>query len=88
MWAEAYATGEYRHGPISVAGEGTRVWAMTGLTDVQDRASAGTGAYIHRGHHDPQVELVALQRHAVAWAVASGRDADVPVHLSRSVVVL
>jgi glucosamine--fructose-6-phosphate aminotransferase (isomerizing) len=33
MWAEAYATGEYRHGPISVARQGTLVWAMTPLTD-------------------------------------------------------
>ena len=33
MWAEAYATGEYRHGPISVAGPGTLVWAMTPLSD-------------------------------------------------------
>jgi len=33
-------------------------------------------------------ELVALQRQAVTWAVAAGRDADVPVHLSRSVVKL
>jgi glucosamine--fructose-6-phosphate aminotransferase (isomerizing) len=88
MWAEAYATGEYRHGPISVAGEGTLVWAMTPLTDVQTRAISDTGARIHQGHDDPQVELVALQRHAVAWAAAAGRDADVPVHLSRSVITL
>jgi len=37
---------------------------------------------------DPQVELVSLQRHAVAWAAARGRDADVPAHLTRSVVAL
>lgn len=87
LWAEAYATGEYQHGPISVAREGTLVWAMTPLTDVQERAISGTGA-VHQGHEDPQVELVALQRHAIAWAIAAGRDADVPVHLSRSVIVL
>lgn len=88
MWAEAYATGEYRHGPISVAGPGTLVWAMTPLTDMQTRTISGTGARIHQGHDDPQVELVALQRQAVAWAAAAGRDADMPVHLSRSVVAL
>jgi glutamine---fructose-6-phosphate transaminase (isomerizing) len=88
MWAEAYASGEYRHGPISVAGPGTLVWAMTPLTDMQTRAILGTGARIHQGHDDPQVELVALQRQAVAWAAAAGRDADLPVHLSRSVVAL
>ena len=86
MWAEAYASGEYLHGPISVAGSDTLVWAMTPLTDVQTRAIAATGARVHQGRNDAQVELVALQRHAVAWAVAGGRDADVPVHLTRSVV--
>jgi fructoselysine-6-P-deglycase FrlB-like protein len=88
MWAEAYATGEYRHGPISVAGEGTLVWAMTPLTDAQTCAISETGARIHQGHDDPQVELVALQKQAVTWAVAAGRDADVPTHLSRSVTKL
>lgn len=86
MWAEAYATGEYRHGPISVAGPGTLVWAMTPLSDQLVGALAHTGAGVHHGSHDPQVELVALQLHAVSWAIASGRDPDVPVHLSRSVV--
>jgi glutamine---fructose-6-phosphate transaminase (isomerizing) len=88
MWAESYASGEYLHGPISVAGEGTLVWAMSPLTDVQARAISGTGARVHQGHDDPQVELVALQTHAVAWAVAAGRDADLPVHLTRSVVIV
>jgi glutamine---fructose-6-phosphate transaminase (isomerizing) len=88
MWAEAYASGEYRHGPISVAGPGTLVWGLTPLTPVQVEAVEATGATVRQGTRDPQVELVALQRHAVAWAAAAGRDADVPVHLSRSVVAL
>jgi len=86
MWAEAYATGEYRHGPISVAGPGTLVWAMTPLSDQLAGALDETGAAVHHGSHDPQVELVALQLHAVSWATAAGRDPDVPIHLSRSVV--
>ncbi|TAM69546.1 MAG: SIS domain-containing protein [Microbacteriaceae bacterium] len=86
MWAEAYAAGEYRHGPISVAGPETLVWAMTPLTDAQLGAISGTGARIHHGDDDPQVELVALQRQAVAWAIAADRNPDIPVHLSRSVV--
>jgi glucosamine--fructose-6-phosphate aminotransferase (isomerizing) len=86
MWAEAYASGEYLHGPISVAGPDTLVWAMSPLTDVQTGAISATGARVHQGQDDPQVELVALQRHAVAWAAAGGRDADLPVHLTRSVV--
>lgn len=88
MWAEAYASGEYRHGPISVAGPGTLVWGLTPLTPVQVEAVEATGATVRQGTRDPQVELVALQRHAVAWAAAGGRDADVPMHLSRSVVAL
>jgi fructoselysine-6-P-deglycase FrlB-like protein len=88
MWAEAYATGEYRHGPISVAGPGTLVWAMTPLSEVETEAIEATGARIHRGGTEPLSELVLLQRHAIAWAAAAGRDADVPVHLTRSVVAL
>jgi glucosamine--fructose-6-phosphate aminotransferase (isomerizing) len=88
MWAEAYATGEYRHGPISVAGPGTLVWAMTPLSDVEIAAIEATGARIHHGGTEPQAELVLLQRHAITWAASAGRDADVPVHLTRSVVAL
>ncbi len=88
MWAEAYASGEYRHGPISVAGPGTLVWALTPLTDVQTEAIEATGATVRGATMDPLAELVSLQQHAVAWAAAAGRDADVPAHLSRSVVVL
>jgi glutamine---fructose-6-phosphate transaminase (isomerizing) len=88
MWAEAYASGEYRHGPISVAGPGTLVWALTALTPVQVESIEATGATVRQGTRDPQAELVAIQRHAVAWAAAAGRDADVPTHLTRSVVTL
>jgi glucosamine--fructose-6-phosphate aminotransferase (isomerizing) len=88
LWAEAYATGEYRHGPISVAAAGTLVWALTPLTQVQTNAIEATGATVQQGLTDPQVELVSLQKHAVAWAAAVGRDADEPAHLSRSVTVL
>jgi glucosamine--fructose-6-phosphate aminotransferase (isomerizing) len=88
MWAEAYATGEYRHGPISVAGPGTLVWSLTPLTPAQIEAAESTGATVRQATRDPQAELVAIQQHAVAWAAAGGRNADVPVHLSRSVVKL
>ena len=88
MWAEAYASGEYRHGPISVAGPGTLVWALTPLTPVQVEAIEATGAAVRQGTRDPQAELVVIQRHAVAWAATAGRDADVPTHLTRSVVAL
>lgn len=86
MWAEAYATGEFRHGPISVAAPGTLVWAMTPLSPVETGAIEATGARIRHGGSEPLAELVHLQRHAVAWAAGAGRDADQPPHLSRSVV--
>jgi len=88
MWAEAYATGEFRHGPISVAGPGSLVWAMTPLTTLQTESIEATGARVRHGGDEPLAELVELQRHAVAWASAAGRDADHPAHLSRSVVAL
>jgi glucosamine--fructose-6-phosphate aminotransferase (isomerizing) len=88
LWAEAYATAEYRHGPISVAGPGTLVWAMTPLSETETTAITATGATIRHGGTEPQAELVALQRHALAWAIAAGRDADRPVHLSRSVIAV
>jgi fructoselysine-6-P-deglycase FrlB-like protein len=87
MWAEAYATGEYRHGPISVAGPGTLVWAMTPLGATLNQAVVDTGATVHQDDNDPQAGLVALQKRALAWARAAGRDPDVPAHLSRSVIV-
>ncbi len=86
MWAEAYATGEYLHGPISVAGEETLVWAMTPLSDNQRQAILDTGARLCEREDDPIVQLVDVQRHAVSWAAERGRDADRPVHLSRSVL--
>jgi len=88
MWAEAYPSGEYRHGPISVAAPGTLVWALTPMTALQKESIEATGATVHQGLADPQVELVSIQKHAVAWAIAAGRDADEPPHLSRSVVTL
>lgn len=86
IWSEAYSTGEFRHGPISTAEEGTLVWAISPLSEVEAEAITSTGATLHQGIADPQVELVNLQRHAVKWARLLGRDADSPRHLSRSVI--
>jgi hypothetical protein len=55
---------------------------------VQVEAIEATGATVRQGTRDPQAELVVIQRHAVAWAATAGRDADVPTHLTRSVVAL
>jgi fructoselysine-6-P-deglycase FrlB-like protein len=86
-WAEAYPAMEYRHGPISVAGQGTLVWW---LGDAQPDLVAdvrATGASFCDSELDPMAELVMLQRAAVALAEARGLDPDRPQHLTRSVVL-
>ena len=88
MWAEAYATGEYRHGPISVAGPGTLVWGVTPIPPVVVEAVEATGAKVRQPTHEALAELVTLQFHAVAWADSVGRDANLPIHLSRSVMTI
>jgi fructoselysine-6-P-deglycase FrlB-like protein len=86
-WAEAYPAGEYRHGPISVAGPRTLVW-LIGVEDeslVADIES--TGATVRQAGGDPMAELVAIQLTSVALAHARGLDPDNPQHLTRSVVL-
>lgn len=85
IWAEAYPDGEYRHGPLAVAGPHTLVWGLTPLSDKLVEAITATGAHVEQPRHPAQAELVRLQRFAVGWAAARGRNADQPVHLSRSV---
>jgi fructoselysine-6-P-deglycase FrlB-like protein len=86
-WTEAYPAMEYRHGPISVAGPRTVVWALGAVgEDVLDDA-AGTGATIVGGELDPMAELVRIQRTGVALAERRGLDPDRPRHLTRSVVL-
>lgn len=86
-WAEAYAIGEYRHGPISVAGPGTLVWVLGRIEDDLKSAIEATGATVEVGSPEPLAELVRLHRFAVQLADGNGRDADRPHHLSRSVVL-
>jgi fructoselysine-6-P-deglycase FrlB-like protein len=86
-WTEAYPAMEYRHGPISVAGRGTLVWAI-GVVDPGVLAdAANTGATIVSEGSDPMAELVLIQRLAVELAEARGLDPDHPKHLTRSVVL-
>ena len=86
-WTEAYPAMEYRHGPISVSGDGTAVWvfgeAPAGLAgDV-----AGTGATFIDDDLDPLVDLIRAQRLAVELAHKNGRDPDHPLSLSFSVIL-
>jgi fructoselysine-6-P-deglycase FrlB-like protein len=86
-WAESYPAMDYRHGPISIAAPGRSVWMFgeppAGLAD--DVASTGA-TWIADGR-DPMVQLVTVQRVAVARALALGLDPDTPRNLTRSVVL-
>jgi fructoselysine-6-P-deglycase FrlB-like protein len=84
---ESYPAMEYRHGPISLAGERSLVWLL-GTPDpaVADDVRA-TGATVRVAQRDPMAELVSIQRVAVALARSRGLDPDHPRNLTRSVVL-
>ena len=86
-WTEAYPAMEYRHGPISVAGPGTLVWAIGAVDPGVLADAADTGATIIDQGSDPMAGLVLIQRMAVELAEARGLDPDCPKHLTRSVVL-
>jgi CRISPR-associated protein Cas5a/b/c len=86
-WTESYPAMEYRHGPISVAGPRSVVWALGRIDDGVIEAAAATGAEVVGGELDPMAELIVIQRMAVALAEARGSDPDRPRHLTRSVVL-
>jgi len=86
-WAESYAVGEYRHGPIATSGPGTLVWGLDRLPEDIAEAVRETGGTVEHGCGEPLVELVRLHRYAVELATENGRDADAPWFLSRSVVL-
>jgi fructoselysine-6-P-deglycase FrlB-like protein len=86
-WSEAYPALEYRHGPISVAGPDTVVWALAQLPPGLAGEIEETGARLVQPSSDPLVELVRVQRFVVQLALDRGLDPDHPRHLNRSVVL-
>jgi fructoselysine-6-P-deglycase FrlB-like protein len=86
-WAESYPAGEYRHGPISVAGPRTLVWLVGVHDDSLISDIEATGATVRVANGDPMAELVTIQLTAVVLAQARGLDPDNPQHLTRSVVL-
>lgn len=86
-WAESYPAGEYRHGPISVAGARTLVWLIGVSDESLSYDIKATGATVRVATADPMAELVTIQLTAVALAQARGLDPDNPQHLRRSVVL-
>jgi fructoselysine-6-P-deglycase FrlB-like protein len=87
VWAESYAAMEYRHGPISVAGPGSWVWALGDAAPGMEQEVRATGAQFVTSGRDPLAELVRAQRLAVGLAESRGLDADSPRHLAHSVVL-
>lgn len=86
-WCEAYPAMEYRHGPISVAREGTVVWCLSPLPYGLAGEIRATGARLLEPSLDPMAELVRAQRLAVTLGEARGLDVDSPRHLRRSVIL-
>lgn len=84
-WSESYPIMEYQHGPIAAASPGTLVWPLAPIPPELAAAVTATGAALVEPQLDPQAELVAIHRLAVAMAERAGRDPDRPTHLTRSV---
>jgi fructoselysine-6-P-deglycase FrlB-like protein len=86
-FSESYPAMEYRHGPISLAGPASLVWALGAVETELLNAVRRTGATVVASERDPMAELVMIQRLAVARAATKSLDPDRPRHLSRSVVI-
>jgi fructoselysine-6-P-deglycase FrlB-like protein len=87
MWTEAYPAMEYRHGPVSVTGEGSVVWLLGTPPEGLDAEVAAAGGLAWHSDTDPLAELVRVQLLAVALARARGLDPDRPRNLARSVIL-
>lgn len=85
-WSEAYPAMEYRHGPISIADEGSLVWFFDGADGLLDQVIR-TGAATTVAALDPLADLVRAQRLAVELARSRGLDPDRPRNLTRSVII-
>jgi fructoselysine-6-P-deglycase FrlB-like protein len=86
-FAESYPAMEYRHGPISLAGRRSAVWALGQMGARLLEDVSATGARVIAGRLDPMAQLIEVQRAAVALAELRGLDPDHPRHLTRSVVL-
>jgi fructoselysine-6-P-deglycase FrlB-like protein len=86
-WSEAYATMEYRHGPISAISERSLVWILDDQEPSIDEQIRATGARVVRGEGDPLAELVRIHRFAEGLCDLRGINPDQPPHLTRSVVL-
>ncbi len=69
-YSEAYPAMEYRHGPISLAGERSLVWILGSPDPAVADDVAATGATVRLASLDPMAELILVHRMAVALAEA------------------
>lgn len=86
-WSEAYPAMEFRHGPISLLENSSLVWSLGDLPPGLAEEVLDSGASLEVSNLDPMVELVRVQRAAIAFAEAKGLDPSHPRRLSRSVVL-
>lgn len=86
-WAESYPALDYRHGPIAVADSRTLVTLLGDAQPELARDIEAVGATVLHVGADPLVQLVHVQRLALAIAASRGLDPDAPRNLSRSVVL-
>ena len=86
-WSEAYATMEYRHGPISAINERSLVWILDDQEPSIDDQIRATGARLIRGEGDPLAELVRIHRFAEGLVELRGINPDRPPHITRWVVL-
>jgi fructoselysine-6-P-deglycase FrlB-like protein len=86
-WSESYPSMEYRHGPVSVSGVSTVLWSLGELGPQLRVDVLASGAAVVESDRDPMVELILVQRAAVALALSRGLDPDAPVGLTRSVIL-
>jgi fructoselysine-6-P-deglycase FrlB-like protein len=87
LWTEAYPAMEYRHGPIAIAEPGRVVWILGEPAPGLLPDARATGATLVCTGDDPMVDLVRIQRLALARAELLGLDVDRPRALTRSVVL-
>jgi fructoselysine-6-P-deglycase FrlB-like protein len=86
-WSESYPAMEYRHGPMSVPDAPALVWSLGPLDAGLQADVAASGATVVTSENDPMVELILIQRMAVALAHRRGLNPDAPRLLARSVVL-
>jgi fructoselysine-6-P-deglycase FrlB-like protein len=86
-WSESYPALEYRHGPLSAAGEQSVVWFIGAPPEGLVDDVAVSGATRVADNLEPLAELVRAQRVAVETARVRGLDPDNPRYLTRSVVL-